>query len=335
MVSCHMKQKKFLMIPGKSSLNSSINLFRQSLEIAGFKMTGLVRAKYLILHWPENIVKGFFSYHALKFVLSLMRLFRKKIVWFVHNRRPHSNKSKYAIKMMQYLEKKSYKMVILSDGTREVLTLQDKIVKVPHPSYLSLYKPKQELDSPIINRPIRFLFIGQIRKYKGIDLLLKAFSSVQDKNIQLLVVGSTKMCEKDYEREILAYASKKIKFDLRFVDDNEFYTIVQNNDILILPYNIKSSLNSGAVIAAFSCKRTVISPLIPTLQEYEDKSFFYSYIYENDEQHIEALKQQIQKVIEDVKIDKNILIKKGETALASVEENNSLEVVAEAFKGII
>jgi len=46
-----------------------------------------------------------------------------------------------------------------------------------------------ERDSRLRGNDMVFLYVGQIEKHKGVDLLLDAFSELKDKNSQLWIVG--------------------------------------------------------------------------------------------------------------------------------------------------
>jgi hypothetical protein len=91
---------------------------------------------------------------------------------------------------------------------------------------------------------------------------------------------------------------------------------------------LDSSLNSGATILAFSYGRSVLSSLTGTLADIENKSLFFSYSYNGQEDHKEKLKQQITAIREKYKGNYNELLTLGEKCREYVSENNSLEQVS-------
>ena len=101
-----------------------------------------------------------------------------------------------------------------------------------------------------------------------------------------------------------------------------------------MPYNLDFSLNSGATILAFSYGRTVLSPATGTLSDIEDKSLFFSYTYNNQEQHKEELKKQIAAIREKYKGNYNELLKLGEKCKEYMAEHNSPAQVAKQLEQV-
>jgi hypothetical protein len=120
-----------------------------------------------------------------------------------------------------------------------------------------------------------------------------------------------------------------IKTDFRFINDSEIPEISANCHLFVFPYNLESSLNSGATILAFSYSRSVLSSLTGTLDDIEDKSLFFSYSYKNKDEHKEVLKQQIIAIREKYKGNYNELLTLGEKCREYMSKNNSLEQVSE------
>src|SRR5690606_41220272 len=69
-------------------------------------------------------------------------------------------------------------------------------------------------------------------------------------------------------------------------------------ELLVLPYDLRSSLNSGPVSFSFSYKKTVICPLIGSIEDMgEGKANVFHYSYQTDEEHADQLADQIDKAI--------------------------------------
>ena len=113
----------------------------------------------------------------------------------------------------------------------------------------------------------------------------------------------------------------------KFVRDSDVPEILAACHLLVLPYNLDSSLNSGATILAFSYGRTVLSPNTGTLSDIEDKSLFFAYSYDNQAQHKEELKKQIVAIREKYKGNYNELLTLGEKCKEYVAENYSIAQV--------
>jgi glycosyltransferase involved in cell wall biosynthesis len=338
--------------------DKGIGITSKAIAMAGFTVVGTSYFKkhfftvnYLLFNFFENIstentVKDFIKSIA---KLILYRATSKKILWTVHNKCPHDKRSNLNIVLMKILLIASYKIIIMCDETRNVLNqlppfphskFQHKIIKIPHPNYIGHYRSASNDHKHITNPDsVQFLFLGGIRPYKNIDILIEAFRGINaarpfPMNAELTIRGICHDNTLKTKLENMCGDDKKITFNTNYVDDNDILDLIQKYDILILPYDLTSSLNSGVIFLSFSCKRTVISPLIGTLKEYQDKSFFYSYEYTSPEKHIQKLQENINQVLVDVKTNPNSLLEKGEKAFLLVEKNNSIEKIKNLFETI-
>lgn len=337
--------------PTNNTTNKYSELQETAVKNAGFQLLSsfkdFFKIDFFILNWFETLGGNKkIDFCKKVFKIILFKIFRKKVFWIVHNKQPHvkdsSDKSNLlSIKLMKLLLKHSYKTIILCDETYNVLkeldsnysSYQNKIVKIPHPNYINAYSnisvAKTKEDSKL-----NFLYIGAINPYKNVDLLIDCFNEIRDENVILNIAGNCK--DKEYRSKLAdSIKNTNIHCDFRFIPDEEIVNLIQENDIVILPYSLKSSLNSGTIILAFSNHKTVVSPLIGTLKEYEDKSFFYSYEYTNEEVHKQELTSKIQKVIEDYNKNRKIIDDKGNSAFEAVFKENSLEHITELYKNIL
>ncbi|GLC29705.1 glycosyltransferase family 4 protein [Clostridium omnivorum] len=339
---------KVYMYPPESKENQYIELVQNSIRNAGYEIISEKNLKNefkdintFIFNWYEVLghekifrifVKKFFKILYLKFK-------SKKIVWVVHNSKPHGESSRLPIYFMKFMLRISDNIMILSDDTRKVLyglnnkvrKYESKVVKVPLPNYISIYKELSK-EKDIHHNGINFLFIGLIRRYKNVELLIEVFNELREENINLQITGN---CKDDVLRKKLIELSKSnsnINLDFRFISNDEMAGLIGESDIIVLPFDNESSLNSSTIMLAFSCKKTVVSPLIATLNEYSNKEFFYSYEYRNPLEHKKKLINVLRQVIKDYQLNDNILKEKGEYAYKIVRENNSLDKLSEIYK---
>lgn len=325
------KNNPFLIMQQKAIENSGLTVHHNFYSI--------LRTEYYLFNFYENIkTKKEFWKKIIK--LYLLHIFRKKILWVVHNKKPHFNIKKNAdldklsLILMKKLFDFSFKTIIMCDETRSVLNSfriyknENKIVKIPHPNYIDFYNikysPKTETSR------LNFLFIGFVKKYKNIDLLIDCFNKVTDKNIFLTIAG--KCTDKNYEEELKSrITNQNIICDFRYIPDNEIPPLIQAHDIVVCPNSLENSLNSGVVFLSFSSGRTVLSSYVGSLKEYPSGDFFYKYEYSSAEEHQKKLSSCIEKIIEDWKANNNVLNAKGKKAFELVKENNSLELIKKLF----
>ena len=280
---------------------------------------------YLWHHWIEKL--------QFLMVIKLFTATQKKLIWNVHNKIPHDTKNvRKAKAFMAAMAKAAYKIVIHSKESTEVIqelcngnqTVLNKIVYVPHPNYIGIYGPEQTENS-LSNDKLSLCFFGKIKPYKNIELLISAVNELNYDDVELNIIG--RCWDAKYFQNLIG-DNKHIKTDFRFIDDSEIPEISSNCHLFIFPYNTNSSLNSGATLLAFSYGRSVLSSLTGTLSDIEDKSLFFSYSYDDPEDHKEMLKQQITAIRDKYKGNYNELLMLGERCREYVGENNSLEEVA-------
>ena len=324
--------------------NVFLSMQKKSIENAGLyahhNFYAFYKTEYFLFNWYENVkTKREFIKKILK--LYFLRILRKKILWVVHNKKSHlnisknNNEDKYNLALMKKLFIFSFKTIILCDETKNVLKdflkskyTETKIVKIPHPNYIDFYK----IAKPVSKKTncLNFLFIGLIKRYKKIELLIDCFNKISDKNIFLKITG--KCTDESFEKELKSrIINENITFDFNYIPNEQIPELIQENDIVLLPYSLESSLNSGVIFLAFSLGRTVCSSYIGSLKEYKDKDFFYEYTYSSNDEHVKNLTSTIKKIITDWNADKNILNIKGRKAFEMVKNENSLLRMTEIF----
>ena len=101
------------------------------------------------------------------------------------------------------------------------------------------------------------LFFGLIRNYKGLDLLLQAFSNLNNE-FSLVIAGEVYGEEITYTNLIAKSKNKNIHFVNQFIDEQDVKLFFSVADLCVLPY--KSSTQSGIQALANSfCLPVLIS----------------------------------------------------------------------------
>ena len=102
------------------------------------------------------------------------------------------------------------------------------------------------------------LFFGHIRPFKGLDIALEAWKSVDG---TLLVAGEPWWGAKFDEQP-------NVRFDLRFIPDSEIATYFAAADVVLAPY--RSEAQSGVALTAFHFARPVIATAVGGLPDIID-----------------------------------------------------------------
>jgi glycosyltransferase involved in cell wall biosynthesis len=115
-----------------------------------------------------------------------------------------------------------------------------------HPSYQQFGKKvdkdqaRQEIGIDVTKKTV--LFFGLIRDYKGLDLLLEAFSALDD-SFQLLIAGEVYGERKAYDALIQQSKNKQIYFFDQFIPAQQVQFYFSASDLCVLPY--RSATQSG------------------------------------------------------------------------------------------
>src|SRR5690606_39824303 len=103
-----------------------------------------------------------------------------------------------------------------------------------------------------------------------------------------------------------------IELKLKFIPDQEIPTLINEADLLVLPYDLKSSLNSGTAILAFSYGKSVICPEIGTISDLgQIKNNVLHYQYASDKEHLSQLSTKIQDALHLKEKDSSIFSSMG------------------------
>lgn len=139
-----------------------------------------------------------------------------------------------------------------------------RVVVIPHANYVGVYAnevSRQEARQAlgVAENHFVYLFLGQVRPYKGLQTLIPAFGKVSGEESLLLIAGQAR---RDYEVVIrrLAATDLRVRLDARFVAPERIQVYMNAADIVVLPYHHITT--SGAAMLAFSFGKPVLAPAI-------------------------------------------------------------------------
>jgi len=263
--------------------------------------------KLVHLNWFENIDDGSFFTTLRSFlrkltVLTVVRLSGKPLVWTLHNRASHEKGAAfYSRILMRLLVRWSDVVIIHSAQSEAVLAaygakVRGRAAYVPHPNFIGVYG-NAVASLPRADSPLQLLFIGMVKPYKNLELLIDAVGTFGDR-VQLTIAG--KAIDEGYQRKLVDRAARVGNVTLLpyFVPDGKLTRLLGQADAVVLPYDLASSLNSGTAILAFSYGKTVICPEIGTISDLgSHKADTFCYRYDTAGQHEKALTQQIDRAL--------------------------------------
>ena len=136
---------------------------------------------------------------------------------------------------------------------------------IPHGNYIGAYPDtctREEARERLGIDPaaLVYLFLGQIRNYKGIEELLDAYEVIRDETTVLLIAGRAR--NESYGQEVGEAAANRqgVLLHLGFVPDDEVQYYMHAADVCVFPYHHVTT--SGAAILAFSFGVPVIAPRV-------------------------------------------------------------------------
>lgn len=117
---------------------------------------------------------------------------------------------------------------------------------MPHPlySHFGLKKDRKETEKRLglEHGKKNILFFGLIREYKGLDILIEAFSGLGDE-YQLIIAGEPYGSFDKYASLIEKAGKDRIHTFLRYIKDSEVSDFFSVSDVAVLPY--RSATQSG------------------------------------------------------------------------------------------
>ena len=194
-----------------------------------------------VQHWSLPLVPINFI------MLLLMKLRRKKTIVTVHNVLPHE-KSSFFVLGSRLLCTLADEVLVHSEKNRQQLIESyhltgKKIHKISMGAtthsveLIEKKKARAELNISVDDKVV--LLIGHLRKYKGIDLLIKAFRMVTEKEekVRLVIAGTPWIEWGPYENLIEEMDIREyVDVHLGYVPANEICYYYCAADIVVLPY---------------------------------------------------------------------------------------------------
>lgn len=289
-----------------------------SIFIAYFKGTQIYHFNWIENKSSNDSLKNKLSCNLIFLWMNVLKKSGSKLVWTMHNKESHfcSDSKKYHYEFMKKFISLMDMIVVHALDTKKLLIEhydfpENKICYVPHGSYITQTEKKQENHKQ--SSIFTLLSFGMINRYKNIPLLIKAFKDLDLKDAKLVICGKIDSNDVLLKNEIINEIAntQNICVDNRFIPENEVDNIFENCDIVALPYDKQSMINSGAAILAFSKSRPIIVSEFGAIKDIKEKEFVYSYDYEHNDDHFKILKDTIYQVYIEWLEDRESLFRKG------------------------
>jgi glycosyltransferase involved in cell wall biosynthesis len=207
-------------------------------------------------------------------ILIVRYLFGVKLVWTMHNLRHHDPRPRNIEKWISRFFASHCDFIrILGKGVEnqvsEYLKIPvSKLKIIPEGPYIGWYpeginnvESRQILEIGLEKKV--FLYLGNLRPYKGVEDLLHEYQKIKDENSLLIIAGNPWNKAYAESLEFLAKKISNVKLILKSIPDEELQVFFASADLVVLPF--KNVLNSGSALLAMGFAKPVIAPAIGLL----------------------------------------------------------------------
>lgn len=237
----------------------------------------VARGRYDVIHvhWPEFLVRdGQWSapFDTIK-VLALIWWARRRgavLIWTGHDLEPHHHTSSRVLRAYQRLFVAQVDGLLTLDRSslerlrrRWPALTQVPVAVVPHGHYRDS-NPPLDASRPVARRRLGlpatgaiYLAFGQVREYKNLDALVRAFVADRQPQETLLVAG--RCADDELRRRLHAVATADVVLWLDGVRQDDVSAVFRASDVAVQCYHERSALNSGVQLLALSCELPTVT----------------------------------------------------------------------------
>lgn len=218
----------------------------------------------LMRYWMSYFApsQGYVGRHQLK---------KTKVISILDNVIPHEQRI-FDVPFTKYYLGSNDGFVVLCDAVgNDLLSYKPdaKFINTPHPLY-NHFGDKVPRDLAVDELGLgkgkkNILFFGLIREYKGLDILIDSFSSL-DQSYQLIIAGEPYGSFARYQDQIDKSPNReRIKLFTRYISDREVPKFFSASDVCVLPY--RSATQSGVSAVSYHFDIPMITTNVGGLKE--------------------------------------------------------------------
>ena len=253
-------------------------------EAAPWRLLGR-QPDVLHIHWPDyffsapGLVKAVAKSLLLMGVVGTARRRRARVIWTIHNLRPHEEwHPRWEARMWRWFVARVDGYIALTAGGQAAALERFPALcgrpgfVIPHGHYRDEYpaevgreEARLALDLPAEAKVVAFF--GAIRPYKNVPRLIEAFREAAGMALaeespgeawRLLVAGKPATAELTAAVRAAAAGDARIRLDLAFVPTARVQLSLRAADLIVFPF--AEILNSGSVLLALSFERPILVP---------------------------------------------------------------------------
>jgi beta-1,4-mannosyltransferase len=239
----------------------------------------LFRADIFFFNWIEDVsVKRFGKIQQLIFPLFLFlaKIFRKKIIWILHNLYSHESKNRKWTRFGFNLMIKHSDLILThsNEGVEFVRDrFPDRVKKVKY-----LIHPIDEIFPVSESGPEKYdiLIWGTIHPYKGVIEFLEFVHECEDMHgLKILISG---ICPHPaLKLRLQELLNTNIEYRDGFFSMDEIYKMTGESRFSLFTYNSDSILSSGSLMDSIRMRAMIIGPDKGSFRDLNSFGFLHTY----------------------------------------------------------
>lgn len=198
-----------------------------------------------------------------------------RLVWTVHQVRDHERRSPVCDWIGTCITARLVHRCIVhnrasAEALRRVTGRWRGVEVIPHGHYADVYprglhRSEVRREWGVPEDAFAVLFVGALRRYKGVERLIAAFRNAGGPGSRLILAGAP--LDDGIRTEVSAAVAGDSRIIVRFgfVPALQLRETVEAADVVVLPF--ESQISSGSAILALSCGRPVLVPDLPSFRE--------------------------------------------------------------------
>lgn len=211
------------------------------------------------------------------FLLCITKILHIPIVITCHDVAPFENayvSNDTEMKRRKIIFHLAKYLLVHNEYSKEVLTTMFHINREKIVSHRFPVMDLTIINDQVVGKSVDFLFIGHLRKEKGIDILLNAWGEFHKRfpEATLCIAGNVPA---NHAIDTAAYDRLNVTFYMEYMSDDEYIRLIKTARCVVLPYT--KGTNSGIPSSACSVNTQVITSNLPMFMENElvDKRYVF------------------------------------------------------------
>jgi len=232
-----------------------------------------------IFNWFENI--PLYKYGILQTIAAIfytlaLKVTGRKIVYILHNKKPHSHHFAYLSQwMMNFIIKLSN--LIITHSNEGLDLIREKYPSAIKKAHFLHHPTKNRLQANEKEKRYNIILWGSIHRYKGIIEFLEYINSEKSFNPSVCIAGHCS--DKEVEEEIKHLVNDRITFIPDSLPFEKVGELIKDSEFVLVPYNPETILSSAVLMDSLSFGAKVIGPDVGSFKDYASNSSLKVYTY--------------------------------------------------------